>query len=505
MKNRSPRISALAALLVIGCSGESSVPRPPRVILISMDTVRADRVSGYGSADTTPRLAAIAREGVLFRDSYGASTYTIPSTMSIFTGLDPLEHGLDSNSTRLSPDVPLLAELLQEAGYRTQAFQEGGYVDARFGFDRGFEEYRELPRIATVDEALPEVLAWMREQADQPYFLFLHTYAAHFPYGGMERYREAHPERGLPGPDELGAPREVVHETWREEREAQRFHALCNYFAERREECIGNHTRLMEDFPETEYFELDVAQIRTSYDERIARIDAAIGGIQTTLVELGQWEDTLLVVVSDHGEAFFEHGLERHDYVPFNECLRVPLVISYPRRLRDRPGHLVEGLTWHLDIMPTILGLTGIPAPPHRQGRDLTAVLLGRAEIEAERAIFPAVQRPAFQPPLPLRRIAMQGSEKWVQGHIHFGDREGFLFDLAEDPGERRNLRSERRARFDDLGSLARAYEKSLRLHSPVDQRTGLPVNADATDLPPELTEEGWEKLRSLGYVGDDE
>jgi arylsulfatase A-like enzyme len=285
----------------------------------------------------------------------------------------------------------------------------------------------------------------------------------------------------------------------------QQHYALINYFADRRGDHIGGYLRLMEDFPETENFKLDVEQILMSYDERIRLIDAAIGSIQDTLVDLGQWDDTLLVVFSDHGEAFYEHGLERHDYVPFNECLEVPLVISYPQALRDSPKHVVEGLAWHLDLMPTVLGLTGVPAPAGLRGRDLTPVLLGREAIEPERAIFPAVLRPAFLDRQPLRRVVVQGKDKWVEGHKHFGDEQGFLFDLAQDPEELVNLREERRERFDELALMASNYEALLNVRPPVHQKTGLPLEGDEGDIELDLSEQELENLRALGYVGADE
>lgn len=498
---------ALLALLCVACSDDKQVDGPQRVILISMDTVRADHVSGYGAKTTTPQIASIAAEGVRFDDFYSASCYTIPSTMSILTGLDPKEHGMDSNATRLSPEVPLLAELLTDAGYRTQAFHEGGYVDKRFGFERGFQEYKELPRISVVDDALPDVKQWMRDNADDPYFLFFHTYAAHFPYGGMDRYREDHPARGLPSASELDELRVELKDKKPKDgpREDRRRYALYNYFADRHEDQVGRYKTLLQDFPKTEHYELDVQAIKASYDERIALIDNAIGQLRDTLIELGQWEDTLFVIVSDHGEAFYEHGLERHDYVPFNECFKVPLVVSYPRLMQDRSEHVVEGLAWHLDLVPTILALTGADARPELLGSDLTSVLSGESGIDPERAIFPAVLRPAFRARKPLRRMALQGDTKWVQGHEHFGDEEGFLFDLAQDPGERNNLRETRRARFDELAELAEQYESGLTVRLPLHQRTGVVVPVDGVIDPLILSEEERIRLEGLGYTGDDD
>jgi arylsulfatase A-like enzyme len=158
-----------------------------------MDTVRSDRVNDA----TAPALGAIAGGGVRLPRFYAASSYTIPSHMSIFTGLDPAAHGVHRQRSALAPEVATLAEVLAEAGFRTQAFHEGGYVEGRFGFARGFEDYRRAPRIAVAREVLPDVVTWIRAHADERWFLFLHTYAAHSPYGGYDRYRAEAPERGL--------------------------------------------------------------------------------------------------------------------------------------------------------------------------------------------------------------------------------------------------------------------------------------------------------------------
>ena len=245
-----------------------------------MDTVRADRVSGYGDAETTPILHEIAREGVLFRRFYAAASYTLPATMSIFTGCDPEEHGVASDAARLSPRLKTLAEILSAAGYRTQAFHEGGFVDARFGFARGFDEYRELLQGKVVEESLWGILEWIRRAHGEPYFLFLHTYAAHFPYGGFERYRRESPERGLPSDAEIEVLRERypaspgrrdVIRTLAEVPDAtRRFCTLFNHLAEEKKDWLecGN-VRFADDFPSSEHFDADRSALIASYDARI--------------------------------------------------------------------------------------------------------------------------------------------------------------------------------------------------------------------------------------------
>jgi arylsulfatase A-like enzyme len=475
-----------------------------------MDTVRAENVSGYGEADTTPHLMKIAEQGVLFRDFYGASTYTIPSHMSIFTGLDPYEHQVASKTARLAPEVPTLAEHLQKAGWKTKAFQEGGYIAGRFGFERGFEEYDEFERIEVVDSAFPEVLDWVEQAGDDPYFLFLHTYCAHYPFGGMKRYREAHPERKLPTKKQLLRTYKRTEEAGGKLSPDKRADfALYNYFVDKQDDRIGvggTYNQLGARFRDSEHYELDRAQILESYDERIGMVDEALGKLRAKLEELGQWEDTLLVVFSDHGEAFFEHGLERHDYVPFNEVLKVPLVVSYPRLTAGREGFEVDGLAWHLDLFPTVLRLAGVDVPDVKEEAwDLTRVIQGAETIDAERVVYPAVLRPAFRPQLPLARVAIQGDYKRIAGHEFFGDTKGLLFHLAEDPGELENLRVELPGVFDRLGYLADAYESRLTRTLPVHQETGERLSGDPEkDSELELSEETQRKLLDLGYAGDE-
>jgi arylsulfatase A-like enzyme/4-amino-4-deoxy-L-arabinose transferase-like glycosyltransferase len=508
-------LSALAVLFSVSFQRRASalwdfredVEPPARIILFSIDTVRADRVGGFGSGEATPHLRSIAAAGTRFTRFYAASSYTIPSHMSIFTGLDPAAHGVISEEARLAPEVPVLAELLRKRGYVTQAFHEGVYVAPRFGFDRGFDEYRRQGWIQVVREALPSLLSWMREADDTPYFLFLHTYAPHFPYGGYQLYRRAHPERGLPGITGIRRLRGLFPPT-KQGREAARsipepLRATCtlyNQLAPNHRAHLGcGDNRLPEDFPQTANFATDRAALLRAYDARLALVDRAIGRIRDTLVGLGQWKDTLLVVTSDHGEAFFEHGLYRHGHVPFEEVLRVPLVVSYPRLLETRGRRVVDTLAWHLDLAPTILRLAGGEPPASWRGVDLTPLMLGAGP--KRRAVFPLVLRPPNRGPADPRRVAVRGDLKFIEGDEDFGDPEGLLFDLASDRRERTNLRDSRAREFAELAQAADRWSASLELRPPVHQRTGEVLGRDGPVEPVELSEEEREELRALGYV----
>ncbi len=493
-------------------AGGAHATRPGRIILLSMDTVRADRVSGYGPSGRTPAMAKIASEGIVFRDFYAASSYTIPSHMSIFTGLDTAEHGVTRPFARLAPGVQTLAGLLRAAGYRTQAFHEGVFVAARFGFDRGFDAYEQRPYAEVVRRSLPSVLSWIREHREQPYFLFLHSYAAHFPYGGFDRYRREHPERGLPSDLELAALRDRYPGTAptgsRKSRdvppETRELCTLYNQLAPSRDAMLAcGGWNLLPHFEDSPHRDADLAATVTSYEERIRLIDRAVKRIRATLESIDQWNDTLFVITSDHGEAFFEHGTVRHDFVPFDEVMKVPLLISFPRGIGDRGGRVVEGLAWHLDLMPTILGLADVEPPARLRGLDLSAVIRDDAPIPSNRAIFPAVLRPAHGKQEPLKRVVLQRAYKWIEGHPGFGDPEGLLFDRIEDPGERHNLRESQPARGAELAALAEAWEGALEPSAPVHQQTRRPLvepGADAA-LRFELDAAEKQQLNALGYL----
>jgi len=246
-------------------------------------------------------------------------------------------------------------------------------------------------------------------------------------------------------------------------------------------------------FPATEHFESDLKAIRKSYEARVSQIDRALGELRETLSTLGAWEDTLLVLTSDHGEAFFEHSRYQHVYIPFDEVLRVPLIVSYPRRLPAAPGP-IEDLAWHLDLMPTILDLAEIPAPAGLTGRSLVPLLEGSERASAERAVFPAVLPAVETPENPLRRVVVKGALKHIEGHLRFGDETGLLFDLSRDPGEKQNLRDLRPDDVAALVSLGESYEDELARRSPF-------VSGRRGEMRGALSEEERLELEALGYL----
>ncbi len=507
----------LAAILGgAGCGGgdPEGVPRPQRIILVSMDTVRADHVTGYGATGTTPALARMAEEGVALENFYAASTFTLPSHMSIFTGLDPIEHGVWREEAELNPNVATLAETLREAGYQTAAFHEGGYVSPRYGFGRGFSTYEEFPRIAVVDGALSRVTDWIRDHRGERYFLFIHTYAAHYPYGGWEAFRESGGLAGRLGSGEISALRagwDHAHALRQEGRAPEGIppllRARCTLFnqlSETHDELLGcGDNFLSTETLDPDHAAGDLAAVREGYTTRIRQIDRALAEIRAVLENLGEWEDTLLVVTADHGEAFLEHGSSQHDFIPYDEVLRVPAVLSYPRLLRGGGVRGIGEATWHLDLMPTILGLVGVDFPGAPRGVDLGPALRGEASLPADRTVHPAILRLAHREPRPERRVAVRGPLKYIEGDPAFGDEGGLLFDRDQDPGETQNLRQSRQDQFRELQQSATAWRTQLEPRRARHRRTGQLLSPDPEVRAPaiEISPEQLQRLKELGYV----
>ena len=322
------------------------------MILISVDTLRQDHLGCYGyGRDTSPNLDRFAREdAVVFESACAQAPYTLTSHMSMLTGLYPEAHGVlnpvaddDSGRTSRLPDgVTTLAEALHEAGFVTEAFTDGIFLNRKYGFDQGFDRYRDkrnpLPEENGFRKYRKALHAWIRAHGDRDFFLFIHTYDTHAPYvpppSYRSKFRGAPPARDLPsGSLEYGA-------------------------------LLGCHSLLDLD----QYVNLqDVVDV---YDGCIAFVDHEIGRLFALLREMGLWEDALIVFTSDHGESFMENGLMiGHGLCATNEETRVPLLIKFPGS--PYGGRRVDHVVESVDIMPTVLSCLGISVPPDVQGQDL--------------------------------------------------------------------------------------------------------------------------------------
>lgn len=486
-----PGLLLLAGLAA--CAPEPEpLPSPERIVLVSLDTVRADAIANP-SPDELPNLASLAAEGARFSQAWAAASYTLPAHAAMLTGRDAAEHPLDGKRPGLAAGVPTLAERLRAAGFATAGFHEGGYLRESYGFGRGFDRYQLLPRRGMLGKPFDLVLDWIESHADERFFLFVHTYAAHDPYGGWGALRRDHPELGLPAAPALRAlAKEYPGGDDRDPRQLPPVHRqlfrLYNPLADRdRDRVDVVEPRPVEALAESPHFELGVAAMRAGYAARVRRIDAALGRLRERLEALGLWEDTLLIVTSDHGEAFYEHGQPWHGYSPYEEVLRVPWIVSWPRLFGERGAVEIDAPVWHLDLVPTLLALAGIEPDPSLRGRDLSGALALTEDLEAERDLFPLVVEVEFLGREPPRRVAIRPPFKFVPHHPRFHAAGDQLFDLHADPGETHNLLAARPEQARQLGIAATAYEAGLR-------RPGAPTTPgpDAKTL---------EDLRKLGYV----
>ncbi|MDP8222059.1 MAG: sulfatase [Candidatus Lernaella stagnicola] len=301
-------------------AGEAS---RPNIILVSIDTVRADHVSAYGyERSTTPNIDALAKRGVLFEKAISQSSWTLPAHASMLTGKYPVEHDCTAvEGTVLQARETTVAELLADAGYRTIGITSSHFVSGIYGLDQGFETFafRQTDAAKLVDAAI----AQLRRTDDRPFFLFLHLFDPHDPYTPPEEYAELYLSRG-----EL-------------------------------EEVSGNLNHDMLKNGPHAFSTRQLEILKGRYDAEIRYSDNELGRLLDELRRAGMDRQTAIIVTSDHGESFNEHGIMAHGTSLYTEELHVPLVIKPPQELSEgkRVGGLVEA---SVTIAPTILEFAGV-------------------------------------------------------------------------------------------------------------------------------------------------
>ncbi len=452
------RPGAAAALLALALLGDACVraPRDPNVVLITLDTVRADHLSCYGYAlRTTPRLEALAAQATLYRRAFATSPWTLPTHASLFTGKHSFEHG--AHGFRVTEDIPdnayplgaehlTLAEALQAQGYETVAVvANAGYLAPRYRLDQGFESYWAKPGRA--DRKNAQVYEWLEaRRADRPFFLFVNYMDAHRPYNAVERL-------GL-------LPRPV-----------SRNNTLIARLAEAVMPGGGEMPEALRQ------------QVVDQYDTALANLDEELGRLFDRLARDGLWDDALVVVTSDHGEFLGEHHLVEHSKDVYQEVLAVPLIVKAPRQ---REGWVSDQAITSVDV-PRLIVSQLVPA---RRERLLPAFPYepGNHPVLAE--LYYTRTKDLIHPRWGHRfdrvRTALVG---WPMKLIHSSDGRHELYDLAADPREEWNLHGERAAVAGGLHGELEAFRRARPAYAG--RREAVPL--DATAL---------EQLRALGYVG---
>ncbi len=440
------------------------VSRPPEkaarnVIVVSLDTLRADRLSVYGAErPTSPKMDAIAAEGVRFETALAPASSTPPSHMTMLTGTIPCRHGVWGVHLEdtMSDEIDTLAEIFAREGYTTAAITENAYMSPPYGFARGFDSYVELkqmvadrnspsPGVITPTGYGPKTFAaadrWLREHAGERFFLFLHTYQVHGPRRPNGRYAALFAEPA-PTPDRAPDFDPAFHDLRR-------------------------------------------------YDQLVRQLDDLVGGLVRQVSELGLADETLLVLTSDHGEAFFEHGDHGHGWSVHGEVLRVPFIVWAPGLAS--PG-VVEDPVGLVDLVPTVLALVALPVPDALDGTSQAARVRSPSKAAGAVRTYYAETAPGNV------RSARTGRFKIIRGEDASTD---VLFDLRADPAEKspialgaggvpERLRAETAEVAVLRAELDRRASQCATQRRQAAERRGAAAELDPTRH---------EKLKALGYV----
>jgi arylsulfatase A-like enzyme len=472
---------ALAAALAASACGRAAPP--PSIVLVSIDTLRADHLPVYGYArDTAPALTAFAAEAVRFEQAIAQSSGTLPSHLSLITSLNPPHFRIvrddGQNDTQMKtrlqlPDpVVTLTEVLADHGYDTAAFTDGAFMQPEFGFGQGFDVFRtnlysDDKRSFGLFFSVTKLERFLEErrggasgsgaaEARRPLFLFVHSYDVHSPYDSPPPY-----------------------ERWFSDRSHAELAADLGF----EPEPVRMRRHLDEISPR------DAETVRGLYDNGIRKVDDQMARLFALLREHDLFEDAIVVVLSDHGDEFLEHGSFGHGQSVHAELLRVPLLIRLPAARhaglsRATPVALV-------DVAPTLLELVGVPVPASFAGRSLVPLIEGEDDADfEERPIYfetPGIDRGSYG----LQRGRWKVIRDWKGGEMR-------VYDLEADPGERRDRVREQSplaARLSaELSDWVREMEQT---GSARDWSARLP---GAPPAPP-VARERERELRALGYV----
>jgi len=488
---------AAGYLLTSGCRPTGDPPPTPEfnVILISIDTLRADHLNcyGYEKRKVSRYIDALAADGILFENCITSSPWTTPAHLTMFTSLYPTVHGVtqtiqeleaalqqDSKFNRLPDSRVTLAEILKAGGYPTGAFTGGGTMDPRIGFDQGFDRYAStMYKLHSLN--MREMNEWIDEHSEQPFFLFWHNFEVHAPY-----LQGTYLDEVLP-PDTAAKVREFLHEEGR----TRKYHNLTA------DESKAIVARAEQFLRRQKAYQAEVCV--ALYDGGIKSMDTWFGKLMGKLRRRDLYDRSLIILISDHGEEFGDHRkvafYGAHGYSVYEEMVRVPLIIKLPHQ--QFAGTRVTSTVRTVDLMPTILDVLRI----HRGPKDMQGLSLRPLWEQPERpqdrlAISEALacmlekkavrtERYKFIYSLDVDTVARHG-RNYLPKQLE--DTE--LYDLRADPEESTNLLESPPSR--EISELATTLEQHLREFAK--QRRGKPDTV-------ELDEETIDSLRALGYL----
>jgi arylsulfatase A-like enzyme len=433
--------------------------KPHGIILISLDTLRADHLGTYGyHRNTSPSIDAFANEGIVFENTTVQSPWTLPSHMSIMTSLYPSFHGVVNKSSRLADNHVTLAGLLRKGGYQTAAFTDGGNVGSVFGFNRGFDLYEE--KWVGIANTITNVEKWLDEKGSQPFFLFIHCYDIHSPYNPPPPYNSLFHDFSYRGNLVPSTP--LLLST------------------------INNKKAALNINDE------DIRHFIALYDGGIRYTDDHIGGFLKYLRDAGLFDDSLIIITSDHGEEFMEHGSFSHGQLYYRPNLHVPLIMHIPGYSGEeiRIAELVQSI----DLLPTIVDIAGLPAHQKAQGTSLLP------RVKKQKNFFAAFLEKSFRRPAEVPTVS------FAENHTRTPDwaimRDGYqmininnLFDL-----QLFNLTTDPLAQNDVAAGNGNLIEQLLLDYNEL--YSTKPIYAESSF---ELNDQHRRQLEALGYIDPSE
>jgi len=403
-----------------------------KVILIVIDTLRADHLSCYGYVrKTSPNIDEFASQGVLFSRAYPTDVPTQPSYTAMFTGQRGVKTGIVSHSLTedLRDDIPFLPQILAEHGYTTAAVST--LYSMRKWFSRGFQYYMNPAagapsRIQTVDadEINSYAIPWIKQNSDKDFFMFVHYWDPHEPYTPPKKYRELWYEGDPTDPSNHSLDEAKKQILW---------------------PFIYLHLRTIRDINNLQDDITDIEFVRAQYDGEISYVDEKVGELLRTLDEVGIADDTLVILTADHGESLGEHHFYFDHADVYEPTIHVPLIIRHPQIFPK--GKRIEALVQLIDIPYLILELLEVPIPDQFQGRSLKSLIYGEAEdiyseIYSNQGLWSC-----------KRTIITKDGWKLIktidQGFWNTPSTE--LFNLKNDPEEKHNLADEEKDLADQL------------------------------------------------------
>ena len=459
--HRWARVTVMCVLALGASACSRTAEPPPNVLLVTLDTLRADHLGCYGyERPTSPRLDAFAATATRYERAISASPWTLPTHASLFTGMPPFAHRAhtvvvddrdDNNVRPLAEEHLTLAEALRAEGYRTGAFVANeGYLSAKWNLDQGFDLYH-VERVYA-EQLNPRIFRWLETnletEDERPFFLFVNYIDTHLPYNTRAR-------PGLMDPPAIQDDGQLLRSLKRRVMPAK--------------EPVPERLR---------------RRVIDQYDTAIANVDEQLGVLLDKLSDSGLGENTLIVITSDHGEYFGEHHLVQHSKDVYQPALAVPLILRDPGQVE---GEVVDEMVVSNDL-PNLI-LSRLPSTLRERLEPRFPDSVGSHLVIAENYYTRAWD--LFHPEWGWRfqRIRRAVFE-WPYKYIDSTDGQHELYDLARDPSESRNLIASRSDRARRMAAALRELEAGT-------------ASTQAGPEIPRLSEEDLERLRALGYVGD--